>query len=97
MQNCSIFNRCAQVLFIPGELLQRFRHTPEQKIVAVPVGYENQEIELLMDSKHHMEIANVQKVGLLCVNPSLLGDGLALWTVTIVTLPFPPLAPHRQL
>jgi hypothetical protein len=83
MQNGSMSNRCAQILFVLGELLQRFRHTPEQKIVAVPSVVVNQGVELLRYSKHHMEIADVQKIGLLCVNPSLLRECLALGTVTV--------------
>lgn len=83
MQNGGMSNRCAQVLFILGEFLQCFRHAPEQKIVAIPLATVKQGIEFLENSKHHMEVANIQKIGFLCVNPPLIGECLALWAVTV--------------
>lgn len=83
VNNGSVPDRCSQIFFISGKLLKCFRHRPKQKIVAIPLVVVNQRIKLPRDSKHHMKITNIQKIGLSCVNPSLFGKCLALGAMTV--------------
>lgn len=85
MKNRCVPNRCPQILFVFGQFLKRLRHALEQKLVAVLLVAINQCIEFLRDGEDNVEVANIQQVGLLCIDPSLLGQCLALGAVTVPT------------
>jgi len=76
-------DRCSQIFFISGQFLKSFRHGSEQNIVTVLLVAVNQGIEFLRDSKYNMKVADIQQVVLSCVNPSFLGECLALGAVTV--------------
>lgn len=83
VQNGGVSNRCTQILFVFGQLLQCLCNTSKQQMVAVPLIAVDQQIQFLGNSKNHMEISNVQEIGLLSVNPSLFGNRLAFWTMPV--------------
>ena len=85
MQNGCMRNRRAEIFLIFSQFLQSLRYAPEQQIVAIPLVAVDKRIQFLRDSKHNVKIANFQKIGLLSINPPLLGKCLALRAMPVTT------------
>jgi len=75
--------RCAKILFVGGKFLQGFSHNPEQQTVEFSLILIDNRTQNIRHGKDDMEVADIQQIILLIVNPAFFGKRLALWTVTV--------------
>ena len=83
MQNGSETEFSAEKLFIGGKFLQGLRNSLEKKIIHQRLILIKNRTQLFGNSENNMEIAHVEKILFLLINPNLFGDGLALGTMAI--------------
>lgn len=83
MQDGSKAQRCAQEFLICGELLQSFRYglkQPRIELLLILIYNGTQDVR---QSEYNMEVTDIQQVVFLIVDPTFLGQRLALGAVAV--------------
>jgi len=83
VQHAEEANLGAQMFWIGGYLTQRLRGCPEQDVVDHGLVLEGDDLDLLGNREHHMEVAHIEQFRLAVLKPFGPRETLALRTIPI--------------
>ena len=73
----------AEIFFVGGEFPQGFSGSLEQQVIHQGLILIKDRAQLLRHSEHDMEIAGIEQILFLFLNPTLFGESLALRAVAV--------------